>query len=392
MKINLGVVFGGKTVEHEISIISALQAINNINEDKYNVVPIYIAKEGSWYTGDILKEIDSYKDLESLYNKVKKVNFIEKDNRYFLQEKSIFNKIVNEIDIVFPIVHGTNVEDGVLQGFFQTIGIPCVGNDVYSSVMGQDKVFMKEMWKSIGLPMTKYTWFYDVDYEKDVGSVMLKIKQLTFPMIVKPATTGSSVGISICKDEEELKESIADAMNYDKKILVEEVVQNLKELNIAVLGNYDDQKVSAIEEVFAKSEFLTFEDKYIGNSKGGQKSNTSKGMLSTSRNIPAEISEELKNKVEDVAKKAFKVIGASSNSRIDFLVDDKTQNIYINEINSIPGSLAFYLWEASNVKYNELLDQMIKLGISEHKSREKKTFVFESNVLQGFKFNKGLKK
>ena len=361
MKIKVGVIYGGESVEHEVSIISAIQAMNKLDQEKYDIIPIYITKNREWYTGDMLKDIEVYQDLSLIKKYGKNVVLYYKDGSYVLQNKRFPKNIITDIDIAFPIVHGTNVEDGVLQGYLQTIGIPFVGGDVYASVIGQDKVFMKEVWDKAELPMTKFIWFYDVDYKQDSEEVLKRISKLKYPVIVKPATTGSSVGIAVCNNEEELISAIDDAIQYDKKVLVEEVVKNLKEVNIAVMGNYEHQKVSEIEEVISANKFLTYEDKYIGGGKGKLKGSvkvpmkgSSKGMASANRKLPAELSDKVRKEVEQIAIKAFKVLGSAGNCRIDFLIDDKSQKVYINEINSIPGSLAFYLWDAKDGKCTDL--------------------------------------
>ena len=396
MKIKVGVIFGGESAEHEVSIISAIQAINKMNEEKYDIIPIYITKDRQWYTGAMLKDIDSYQDLSLIKKYATNVVLVEKNNRFILQKKKgLFKREVAEIDIAFPIVHGTNVEDGVLQGYLQTIGIPFVGPNTYAGVVGQDKVFMKAIFEKEDLPLSKYVWFYDSEYKTDKDEVLKKISKLKYPLIVKPATTGSSIGISYAEDEAKLCEAIDDAINYDTKILVEEVVENLKEVNISVLGNYEHQKLSVIEEVNGHNKFLTYEDKYIGGGKTkakfGVKSVPSckgaKGMLSASRKIPADLSDKLKEEVETVAKKAFKALGSSGCCRIDFLIDSKKNKVYVNEINSIPGSLAFYLWEPLGKDYTELLDDMINIGIKDYKKRSSKTYTFDTNILQGFANN-----
>ncbi len=398
MRIKVGVIFGGQSVEHEVSIITAIQAMNKIDEEKYEIIPIYITKEGEWYTGDMLKDIDVYQDLNLIKKYSDNVVLYYKNGSYVLQRKrGLLKGIVKEIDIAFPIVHGTNVEDGVLQGYLQTIGITYVGPSVYAAVAGQDKTIMKDIWSKWDLPMTKYEWFYDVDYRQNKEEVMKRINKLSYPIIVKPSSTGSSVGISVCENEEKLIEGIEEAIQYDTKILVEEVVQNLKEVNIAVMGNYENQKVSEIEEVFSGNKFLTFNDKYIGNGKGKLKGSkaamktTSKGMASASRKLPADLSKKMKEEIEEIAIKAFKALGTSGNSRIDFMIDDKTNKVYINEINSIPGSLAFYLWEAKDINFTQVLDDMINIGIKDYKKRTSKTHSFESNILQGFAAHGGVK-
>ena len=396
MKIKVGVIFGGESAEHEVSIISAIQAINKMNEEKYDIIPIYITKDRQWYTGAMLKDIDSYQDLSLIKKYATNVVLVEKNNRFILQKKKgLFKREVAEIDIAFPIVHGTNVEDGVLQGYLQTIGIPFVGPNTYAGVVGQDKVFMKAIFEKEDLPLSKYVWFYDSEYKTDKDEVLKKISKLKYPLIVKPATTGSSIGISYAEDEAKLCEAIDDAINYDTKILVEEVVENLKEVNISVLGNYEHQKLSVIEEVNGHNKFLTYEDKYIGGGKTKAKFGVksvpsckgSKGMLSASRKIPADLSDKLKEEVETVAKKAFKALGSSGCCRIDFLIDSKKNKVYVNEINSIPGSLAIYLWEPLGKDYTELLDDMINIGIKDYKKRSSKTYTFDTNILQGFANN-----
>lgn len=387
MKIRLGVIFGGPTVEHEVSIISAVQAMKAMDQEKYEVIPIYITKDRQWYTGEILKQIDTYSDMALLKRYTNNVVLYAKNNRFFLQSKGILRRIKKELDIVFPIVHGTNMEDGVLQGYLQTIGIPFVGSDCYASVVGQDKVLQKLVYQDNNLPVAPYTWFYDVDYEVNQETILSNCKKLGYPVIVKPASLGSSVGISVCKTEEELKKAISEAMEYDKKILVEHVIDNLVEVNISVLGNYKMQEVSVIEEVNTDNDLLTYEDKYIG----GNKKMPSKGMASLSRKIPANIGDKLTKEVEEVAIKAFRALGSSGVARIDFLIDKKEKRIYINEINSCPGSLAFYLWEPKGKEYSKLIDELVKNGIREYQNRVKKTTSFETNILEGFNGIKGSK-
>ncbi len=396
MKIKVGVIFGGESAEHEVSIISAIQAMNKMNQEKYEIIPIYITKDREWYTGEMLKDIDSYQDLELIKKYATNVSLIQKNNRFILEKKKgVLKKEVNEVDIVFPIVHGTNVEDGVLQGYLQTLGIPYVGPNTYAGVVGQDKVFMKAIFEKNSLPITTYEWFYDSEYRLDKESILKKIEHLKYPLIVKPAITGSSVGIAVADNEEQLIEAIDDAINYDTKVIIEEVVSDLKEVNISVLGNYEHQKVSVIEEVVGNNKFLTYADKYIGGGKTkakfGTKTNVtckgSKGMLSATRKIPAELSKKTQLEVETLAKEAFKILGSSGCCRIDFLIDTKKNKVYINEINSIPGSLAFYLWEPTGKDYTELLDDMINIGVKEYKRRASKTYTFETNILQGFANN-----
>lgn len=398
MKVKVGVIFGGETVEHEVSIISAIQAMNKIDQEKYDIIPIYITKDREWYTGEMLRDIESYQDLSLIKKYTKNVILCASKGTYILKQKNgMLNKIVTEIDIIFPIVHGTNVEDGGLQGYLQTIGVPYVGPNVYAAAAGQDKVFMKRIFAGEDLPITKFVWFYDSEYKNNQEEILTKVNKLKYPVIVKPATTGSSVGIGTATTEEEVIKKIEEAIEYDSKIVVEEMVENLKEVNISVLGDYENQKLSEIEEVMSAKKFLTFEEKYIGSGKlkGNIKvpnpNKASKGMLSATRKVPAEITDKEKEEIEQIAIKAFKALGSSGVCRIDFLLDEEKKKVYINEINSIPGSLAFYLWEPKNKKYTELLEDLINLGVKDYKKRNTKTHTFESNILSGYAQNYGSK-
>lgn len=395
MKIKLGVLFGGMSVEHEVSIITAIQAMESIDEKKYDIVPIYIAKDGTWYSGAMLKDIKIYNDMDLLKRYAKEVVLYKRDGEFILQNKrGIFHRDVTVLDMCFPIMHGTLGEDGNLQGYLETVGIPYAESDTYAAVVGQDKVFMKQIWKDSHVPVVKYDWFFDNDYNQDPDGIIRRLEKLGYPMIVKPARLGSSVGIKVCKNEEELRDAINDAINYDTKILVEEVVQNLVEVNISVLGNYQKQELSVIEEVGSGNDFLTYEDKYIG---GGKSKGPSKGMASAKRIIPARISNELKEQVNDAAIKAFRSLNSSGVVRIDFLIDSKNKKVYANEINSIPGSLSFYLWDKTDKEYPILLDDVLNICIRDFKNKKTKTHSFDTNILTNFSNNstkgvKGIKK
>lgn len=388
MKIKLGVIFGGVSVEHEISIISAVQAMNAVDKEKYDIVPIYIAKDRTWYTGKMLMDIDIYKDFEDLKKFATKVTMYKKDNSFYLQSMGLFKRIVEEVDVVFPIVHGANVEDGTIAGYLETIGVPYVGSRVLGAALGQDKVVMKQVFAACDLPIVPYTWFFDNEYLNDADKITKEIKKLGYPVIVKPATLGSSVGITVVKDEEALDDAIMDAITYDTKIVVEKMVDNLVEVNCSVLGDYEYQQTSVLEEVMSSDEFLTYKEKYLG---GGKKTGASKGMASTSRVVPARISDKLTEEVKEIAKGAFKALNLSGICRIDFLIDKKENKVYINEPNTIPGSLAFYLWEPSGKKYSVLLDEAITLAIKDYKNRSKKANSFDTNVLSNFSGAKGVK-
>ena len=396
MKIKVGVIFGGESVEHEVSIISAIQAMEHMNQDKYDIYPIYISKDRTWYAGKMLMDIDVFKNFNDLKKFAKKVTMVKKNDKFYLQKvNGILRRDITDIDIAFPIVHGNNVEDGSIQGYLDTIGIPYVGSKVLGSALGQDKVVMKQVFKSFDLPIVDYIWFYDYEYNENKNDILDKIKKLSYPVVVKPATLGSSVGINFVKDETSIYKAIEEAIKYDKKIIVEKAVENLVEVNCSVLGSYNHQSVSALEEVMSDNNLLTYQDKYIGGSKGklkgGIKGIGSKGMASARRVIPARISEDLETQIKELSKQVFKALNLSGLCRIDYLIDKKSNKVYVNEPNTIPGSLAFYLWEPIGKNYDQLLDDMINIAIKEYKNRMKKTYSFDTNILSNYNGIKGSK-
>lgn len=390
MKIKVGVIFGGETVEHEVSIISALQAIKNLDESKYEIIPIYISKDKTWYTGHILLDIETFKDFNNVKKYAKKVTLYKKENSYLLQcTTGLFRKDITDIDVILPVVHGNNVEDGTLAGYLDTVGIPYVGSHVLGAALGQDKVAMKQIMASNDIPVVDYTWFFDNEYTEDKDKILKNIKKVGYPVVVKPATLGSSVGITYVKSEKDIEEALETAISYDTKVVVEKAVENLVEVNDSVLGSYEYQKVSPIEEVMGEDEILSYADKYLGNAK--KTGSASKGMASTSRIIPARISDKLTNEIQDCSKKVFRIMNFSGVCRIDYLIDSKTQKFYVNEPNTIPGSLSFYLWKEAGMKYSDLLDEMIQIAIKEYKHKSKKVRSFDSNILEGFNGSKGCK-
>lgn len=390
MKLRVGVIFGGESVEHEVSIISAVQAMKHLDEEKYEIIPIYIGKDREWYTGKLLRNIEVYSDMELLKKYSKNIVLCNKGDDFVLIKKKGIRKIIDYVDLILPIVHGTNVEDGTLQGYLELIGIPYVGSNLFAAAIGQDKVFQKQILDGSNIPTSKYTWFFDSEYRENEEEVLKKIKQVGYPVMVKPARLGSSVGISKVKDEKGIKEAIEDAIKYDEKILIDKVVENLVEVNCSVLGNYEYQEASEIEEVMGVDEFLSYKDKYIGS--GAKKtSKGTKGMAATNRISPARLDEKMTNEIKEMSKKVFKDINLSGVVRIDFLIDSKAKKVFVNEVNTIPGSLSFYLWEASNKKYKDLLDEIISLAIRNYKRKKKKTFSFDTNILSNYNGVKGAK-
>ncbi len=383
MKLKVGVIFGGETVEHEVSIISGVQAMEYINQDKYEIIPIYISKDRIWYTGKMLMDIDVYSNFNDLKKYATKCMLVKKEDGFYLQKTSgLFRRNITDLDVVLPIVHGNNVEDGTLAGLLDSIGIPYAGSEVLGSALGQDKVVMKQVFSSMNIPIVDYTWFYDSDYAETPDDIISNIEKLGYPVIVKPARLGSSIGITYVKEAKDIRTAIEQAIEYDNKIIVEKAVANLLELNCSVLGNYEYQQVSVIEEVKGKTSLLTYEDKYIGS--GKLKGGKSKGMLSASRIIPARIDSKMEEEIGKIACEAFKALNLSGLCRIDFLVDKDTKKVYVNEPNTIPGSLAFYLWEPTGKSYTELLDELITLAIKRYKSNKRKIHSFETNILSGY--------
>ena len=404
MKIKVGVLFGGKTVEHEISIISAIQAMGYLDRNKYDVIPIYITKNNEFYVGEEVGKIESYTDINSLIKNSQRVIMVRDDNKVNLIKypQKMFSKgVVDYIDIAFPVVHGTNVEDGTLQGFLKMFNIPYVGCDVLSSAVGMDKYVMKTVLKDNGIPVLDCKCYTAKQYDENEEAIIEEIeKVIGYPLIVKPVNLGSSIGISKAENRTELYDSLDTAFRYATKVLVETAVQNLKEINCSVLGDYEDAEASECEEPVSSDKILTFAEKYIGDgsakgakgTKGGVKSSGgSKGMATLKRKIPADITDEQRDTIRDLAVKAFKCLGCGGVSRIDFMMDTKTGNIWLNEINTIPGSLSFYLWEPIGVKYTELLDRMISLALKREREGENITYTFDSNVLQGVRLGGGTK-
>ncbi|MEE1054930.1 MAG: D-alanine--D-alanine ligase family protein [Acutalibacteraceae bacterium] len=387
MKTNVAVFYGCRSVEHEVSIISAVQAMRAIDREKYDVTPVYVTKDGEMYTGSDLFTIEEYRNMPELLKKCKKV-YLVKENRNVVmkyENAGLFSskKPVN-IDVAFPVVHGTNCEDGTIEGYFEYLGLPYVGCDIISSAVGMDKAIFKDVLKGAGLPVLDCVCFRAREYMTDKESITAEItEKIGFPLIVKPVNLGSSVGITKVNTIEELDDAITLALSFADRILVEHAVSAIREINCSVLGDTDSCTASVCEEPFMNDEILSYEDKYMGNSKNGGQS---KGMASLGRKIPADLSEEKSKEIRDLACKIFKAIGASGVVRIDFIIDTETDTVYANEINTIPGSLAFYLWEASGIKYPELCDRLIELAFRRQRSRENLTFTIDTNILSGVSF------
>lgn len=399
MKIKLGVFFGGKSVEHEVSIITAIQAIENINKEKYDIIPVYIAKNNKMYCGEFIGDIRQYKDINSLLNNSMEVTLAQKGDKVVLLKcnKRFFEKsIYDYIDIAFPIVHGTNVEDGTIQGYLKMFNLPYVGCDVISSAVGMDKYVCKCLLKENNIPVLDCKCFTLKDFNDSVENIMEEVeKDIPYPVIVKPVNLGSSVGIEIAKNKEELQKSIENAFSYSKKILVEKVIVKLKEVNCSVVGDYEEAMTSECEEPVKTDEILSYTDKYISGGKktGGKMAGSKNSMNAGVLKLPAEITKEQKQTIQDLAIKTFKILGCSGVIRIDFMIDEDTNQIYVNEVNTIPGSLSFHLWRATNLNYTDLLDKLIDLSLKRNREDKQMTYSFDSNILSGYTSGglKGLK-
>ena len=386
MKIKLGVFFGGESVEHEVSIISAIQAIRSMDTEKYDIIPVYITKESTMYVGEKIGDIEAYKDIKKLLSESQQVILLREDNKVKLIKYPLKKFGKNEydyIDVAFPIVHGTNVEDGALQGYFKTLKIPFVGCDVTASAIGMDKYVMKTVLKYNDIPVLDGKIYGYHEYEEDAKELMERIeKEIDFPLIVKPVNLGSSVGIKIAKDKKGLEEALEYAFTFAKKILVERAVMNIREINCSVLGDFESAIASECEEPIGSDEILSYEDKYISN---GTKSG-SKGMSSLKRKLPADLTKEMKEEIQELAVKTFKALGCNGVSRIDFIIENN-EKVYVNEINTIPGSLSFYLWNATNMSYKDELNKMIDLALKREREEKDISYTFETNILSGIKLD-----
>lgn len=393
MKTTVAVFFGGRSVEHEISVISASQAMHAMNRDKYNVIPVYITKQGRWVTGDALFDVKNYRDMKALVEKCEEVYMRPEfgDFNLYRAKTKLFggHNVYAAIDVVIPVLHGTNGEDGIFEGVLETIGVPYAGCNTVSSANGMDKVTMKMILKDCDIPVVDYVWFTDKQWYHEKDELVKKVEErIGYPVIVKPANLGSSVGISCAKTREELLDSVETAQQYSTRIIVEDMVENLKEINCSVLGDCDDCQPSILEEPIKTGAFLSYDDKYKGGTKGA------KGMQASDKRIPADLPKDITERIQFLAKETFRVLSCHGVSRVDFMVDASTNNVFVNEINTIPGSLSFYLWEATGIKFDELMDRLVQLALKRKREQGQKTTNFDQNIFSlggGVKGAKGAK-
>ncbi len=385
MKLRIALIFGGKSVEHEVSVISGIQALLSMDTAKYDIIPVYLTKTNEMYIGDDIGKIESYRNIKELLKRSSRVIMVNDGGSVKLVSypvKRFGRNPEYEIDMAFPVVHGTNVEDGALQGYFKTLGLPFAGCDVTASAVGMDKYIMKTILKEAAVPVLDAHVFTLSDYE-DIDRMIEKIEKTTgYPVIIKPVNLGSSVGIGVARDRASLTNALDDAFKYASRVLAEKAITNLREINCAVLGDENDAVASECEEPLHSEDILSYEDKYVSNSKSGG----SKGMASVSRKIPADIPAELRDEIRELSVRAFKALGCCGVSRIDFMIDSDSGKLYFNEINTIPGSLAFYLWEGVGISYTELLDRMVELTLKRTRIEKNLTFTFDTNILDSASF------
>lgn len=382
-KINIGVFFGSRSPEHDVSIITSRMIIEVLKKnDKYNVVPVYLDKKGRWFIssslGDVKffrkpefeKELDKMDDfLLDLDASKGFLKFQQKRKKLFSRSNSII------IDVAFPAFHGSFGEDGTIQGLFEILNVPYAGCGVLASALAMDKIMSRKIFEKENFLIVKNIWFHKNEFErKKKEEIFKEIEQkLFYPLFVKPNKLGSSIGISRVNNQKELDFAIEVVFQFDDKVIIEEAVQNLMEVNCAVIGN-DDLIVSLPEQPLYKKDFQTFEEKYL--TKGGTIKKGAKKNI-----IPAPLPKEKSEEIQNLSKKAYRALGCSGISRVDFLIDAKTMNIYINELNTLPGTLQFHLWEASGISREDLVNKLIDYGLERFNNNKKFIYAFGSNLL-----------
>lgn len=378
MKTNIGVFFGGRSTEHEISVISANQAMAAIDREVYDVTPVYISKQGRWYTGDALTDVSNYRDMKSLLEKCEEV-YMEPEygdyNLYRTRRKMFGKAEVAHLDVAIPVLHGANGEDGTFEGLLELTGIPYAGCNVLASANGMDKITMKMILQACDVPVVDYVWFTDKQWFARRDEMIEKIEgKLGYPVIVKPANLGSSVGIGRAADRDALIACVETAEKYSARIIVEHMVDNLHEVNCSVLGDCDDYQTSVCEEPIKSGEILSYTDKYMGGSKGA------KGMQASQKRIPADLPEDVTERIRFLAGETFRVLSCHGVSRVDVIMDKDNGEIYVNEINTIPGSLSFYLWEATGITFSQLMDRLVRLALKRKREQSMKTVSYDQNI------------
>jgi D-alanine-D-alanine ligase len=393
---NLIIAFGGVSPEHEVSVLTAIQAISSMQDSEYNLVPLYITKSGKWFTGQELLELETYKDLSKLEEVAIRCAFVKDEmGRTLLKQqdaKGLFSKPKSfQVYAVVCAFHGSQGENGAFQGICDSFNIPFTGSDVLASSLGMNKVKAKQICVANDIPVTDSLDFYESNWETDQKTIIKEAEILGYPLIVKPCSLGSSIGVSKADSKEELIDAVETAFRYDAHLLIEEAIQPLMEINCSVLGTADECRASVCEKPLGSSETLSFQDKY----QRGE--GADKGMASADRIIPADISSELTEEIRELAIRTFKTFGASGVARLDFLVNSDTEKVYFNEINTIPGSFSFYLWQKSDLSFKDLVEELVGIALKNHRQKNGRVQSYETNLLnekavKGIKGLKGLKK
>ena len=382
MKLNIAVIFGSRTCEHDVSIISGMQAAGALNTNDYNVERVYISRDGVWYVGEALKDMKFYQNPD--FTRVTKVLPAAGDQKLRLMraevKKKLFGKsddaLYGEYDVVMPVMHGMNGEDGSLQGMLELFNVPYTSAGIMGCAVGMDKIAMKQLFRGCGLPVLEGVWFERSKWGDEHDAIIAECEaKLTYPMFVKPANLGSSIGISRATDRESLEDAIDTACAYDRRILVEQGVEAPREINCSAMGYGGEVHTSALEMPVTGKDVLDFSEKYLRGGKGG-----SKGMQSLARIIPAPISAECAEKIKSLTAEIFRVMDLKGVARTDFILD-KDDNVYINEANVIPGSLAFYLWEPEGIPFAQMLDKMVEYAFKAHADKNGSVYSFDSSIL-----------
>lgn len=369
----IGIIYGGKSVEHEVSIITGLQAYENLDKSKYVPELIYIDKDGDWFFGEKkLKDLNIYKNWTKKCAKQFQPSLNKKDKK----------NILNSLDAAVIACHGNYGEDGKLQSFLEFLDIPYTSSGVVGSASGMDKIVMKSIFSGIDLPILPYIWFTRHEWIENSQEVIKKVRYtLDYPVFVKPANLGSSIGISMVNDEKDLVNAIDVASKYDYRIIVEKGVANSVEINCSAIMKDNVVLTSVLEEPVRWEKFLSFDDKYINaNSK-------TKGMGSMGRKIPADVTAEQKEHIENYTKLIYKTMDCSGVVRVDFLMDESREHVYVNEINTIPGSFSFYLWEHNELPFGKLLDVLIEEALFQAKLKKDKVLKYDSKILDNLTRN-----
>ncbi len=383
MKKTIAVIFGGQSAEHDVSIITAHKPIiaSLLASGQFDVCPIYIAKDGSWYCDQLMNDLKYFQqgDLEEKISKLKKVRILFDQGLKIIWPG--FSAKTVAIDLVFPAMHGTFGEDGSLMGILRMANVPFVGCDMSASAVAMDKVFTKQVIAAEGIPVVPYVWFTKTDWQQDQSMWSDKIAKLKYPLFVKPVHLGSSIGITKVKKLEELSNALEVAFHYDDKVLVEEGVENLIEVTLPIMGN-DDLQLAAIERPLNKTEFFDFNDKYLS---GGKKTG---GASSRYSELPANIDPILTKQVQDFGQRTYKTLGCTGTARIDFLIDSASGQVYVNEVNTLPGSLYDHNWKSVGVSNLDLVMKLVQLAEERFASRQNITYSFNSTILKQVGGNK----